>query len=364
MTDRNAHLKTALGLALAGLTLAGFTLAGCQSTESPTAGDPDPEPDLVYRIRSLVGPSVQNSTARAVNDSGEVVGSFGGLATAWTVDADGDASGPEVLLLPSGDPAVSSEALAINTGGQIVGKMGSGATSPGQGPTLPFVWTAGSGIVELPLPDGLDSGVAYDINDAGQITGGGAPGDECEWSTGGRVLVWTVDPTGEVVEVRDLGSLGGAGAIGHGITALGDVVGVLWEAGDQEPQSFLWSEHAVQILPAGGEALAVNDDGTVAGEWSGRAGVWSTAGLQVIGPLGSVAHGLNNDGVVVGEVLSGLDGERGLGFVFEDGTSSPLEALSGIDGSRSRGINAHGVVVGESYIPALGITEAVIWIRN
>jgi len=38
--------------------------------------------------------------------------------------------------------------------------------------------------------------------------------------------------------------------------------------------------------------------------------------------------------------------------------------LSGIDGSRARGINADGLIVGESYVPPLGVSEAVIWIPS
>ena len=340
---------------LAHLAVAALLFTGCDSAETaiaPVREDTDEGP--TYRVRSLAGPAALSSVARALNDAGQVVGALGGIATRWTVDSDGDASAPLPLLLPTGEPATASEALATNASGLIVGRMG-------LDPVLPFVWSETGGVRPLPLPEGLASGVAYDLNDGGVIIGGGAETPEFHWRDGGRILLWIVDAAGSVEEVRDLGSFGSSGALGHGVSAHGEIVGVRADGGGAL-ESFVWSDGLLRALPAGGEALAVNDQGTVVGTWSDRAARWTTAGLEWVGPPGSVAHGLNNDGVVVGEVRGGGDVQRGIGFVFQAGVSLPLEALSGIDGARARAINSQGLIVGESYVPGIGVSEAVVWV--
>ncbi len=340
------HLVALLAL------MVGWGLGGCVETDSVAGPEDEPEPTRRHRVVPLAGPS-SSSTAEDLSDTGWVVGSIGGRASVWVVDTAGGVSSVEVLD-PEGS-ADSSSALAVNNSGQVVGWRRNGAV-------LPFVWTRASGMVGLPLPPGLSSGIAFGLNDSGQIVGGGATGPEFDPAAGGRVLVWTVDAAGAPIDLTDLGTFGGDGAVGRAINEHGDIAGDLWRGA--EVASFLRKGEELEHLPPQTQALAVNAEGKVAGSWSDQAALWASGSMQAIGPLGSVASDLNDADEIVGEVFGPVETGQGLGFIRTADAIQFLEGLSTIDGTRARGVNAAGFIVGESYVPTAGASEAVMWIPN
>jgi probable HAF family extracellular repeat protein len=169
-------------------------------------------------------PPVPSSTARDLNDRGQVVG------TSWSADGGPHAvrweAGQVVALgpLPGGSHC---EAYAVNNAGQVVGW-----SETADGETHAVRWADG-GITDL----GAFS--AADINDRGQIVG---------WSDGTAVL-W------QDGGITDLGALPGASESGAtAINEAGQVVG--WSGlGYGDFHAVLWADGRIidlGTLPAEG----------------------------------------------------------------------------------------------------------------
>ena len=333
-------------------------LIGCPASDPVGTGTPSDQEQPSYRIFALVQPGVATfSVAYDVNDAGQIVGSIEGTRSVlWMIDDAGFVTEQLDLGTPDRPSPTLSEARGINNLGQVVGWTLTDAMRP-------FIWTADGGMRDLGLPDGLESGLAYGINDAGQIVGSGSPDTDFSWAEGGRVLFWSVDADGTLVETRDLGSLDGVAARGHAINGVGQITGSILFAGASTPETFLWTEgEQVQRLPLGSEALALNDSEEVAGEFSERAAVWSSGALETIGPDGSLARGINNEGHVVGEIQPRADFGKMIGFLWRDGLTHLLETPSQADHARARSVNEAGLVVGESFVPGVNIGEAALWV--
>lgn len=75
---------------------------------------------------------------------------------------------------------------------------------------------------------------------------------------------------------------------------------------------------------------------------------------------------MSEAGAIVGEIPTGPGGEaedlKGRGFVFANDRWAFLEALSSLDHSRARAVNASGFIVGESYIPEVRVSDAAFWV--
>ncbi len=136
----------------------------------------------------------QNSTASAINDHGEVVGSadtsdgFTFHAYLWTA-----ADGLQDLGTLGGD-YIKSEAFAINARHQVVG---SGLDFLDN--SLAFLWTRTGGMQCLGTLGGATSG-AYGINSAGQVVGSAA-----DFDGNTHAFLWA-----EGQGMQDLGTLGGS----------------------------------------------------------------------------------------------------------------------------------------------------------
>lgn len=250
-------------------------LAACgpSDTSIPTVvSEKEDEKAPAYRIRPLVSAlSSKRSHAYAINDSGVIVGVWGDRPVRWVLDGSGGAS-PALPLQGEGDESERGEAIGVSESGSVVGWVGSDTVRP-------FLWDQDSGMRVLDLPDDLVGGVAYGVNDLGQIVGSGSVDPAFDDPRTGHVLLWTTDGEGAVPAVEDLGTFEGIGARGHAINAGGDIVGVVWEDAETK-DGFLWARgQPLRQVPLESEILALNDRGDVVGVWDGRAALWSGGGV-------------------------------------------------------------------------------------
>lgn len=245
---------------------------------------------------------VNFSSAKAISDSGTVVGESGS-STGMRAFLWRSGSGLRNLGdLPGGTN--SSSAYGVNASGTVVGVSGA-ATGP-----RAFVWDDVNGMVNLgDLPGGLDSSIAYGISHVGQIVGAGTV------VSGTRAFRWTV------AGFLNLGDLPGGDdySVGLGITSQGYVVGQSGAANGRH--GFRWTilEGLVDIGDLSGgsgtsAAYSANEAGVIVGystspvgnravRWDPRAGLVDLNLLISISTPGWVlleARGINNRGQICG----------------------------------------------------------------
>jgi len=229
----------------------------------------------------------------------------------------------------------------------------------------------------------LGPGIAYGINDAGLVVGGGGQAFTWDSTNGWQPLqtfgenglsdAYGVSPSGLIVgeapspiqghprhavlydqgTVTDLGTFGGPLSAARGVNDAGQVVG--WAETDdpyEDEHAFLWdSQNGLQDLGTLGglasTAWAINSSGLVVGHsFDGpRAFVWdSVSGMHDIGGgIRSGAYGVNDTGQVVGgQVVSSSNGDA---FLYDGGTLTDLGNL-GHGVAAALAINEAGVIVG------------------
>ena len=232
----------------------------------------------------------------------------------------------------------------------------------------------------------LGLGIAYGINDAGLVVGGGGPTGAFTWdSIHGRQNLepfgitdhlsdaFGVSPKGLIVgaaqpfpdsprhaflydhgAVTDLGTFGGALSAARGVNDAGQVVG--WAYTDRGlTHAFLWdSQNGLQDLSPDGNpamAFAINSSGLIAGftccDTDGtHAVVWdSMGGMSDIASGGVVtqAFGVNDAGQVVGgHVVNSSNSDA---FLYDGGTLTDLGNL-GHGVAAALAINDAGIIVG------------------
>ncbi len=228
----------------------------------------------------------QGSSARAINDSGQVVGGGGRAiySAAAAVLFDSTGHGDNIILAWGGEVV---GACSINNSGQIVGEGWSDAIlfdPTGQGNNIH-----------------LGSGRASSINDGGLIVGSTGP-------QGGGERATLFDATGHRANVF-LGTLGGAASSAQAINNDGQIVG--WAANSSG------SAHATLFDPTGNGqnvdlglsqsgANSINDHGQIVGYSVGdgyRAVLFDPTGQGNNIDLGpGIAWSINNSGQVVGGI--------------------------------------------------------------
>jgi len=185
-----------------------------------------------------------NSSAYAVNDSGEVVGQAGGRAFLYSGGTMTDLGFLPVLF--------PIRATGINNSGQIVGEA---ATPSG---TRAFLFADGT-FTDLGTLPGDTKSSAYAINDSGQVVGYAGSQDD-----GHRHAFLYGNGT-----MTDLGTLGGIESFAYAVNDSGQVVGHSQTAGGYS-QPFLYSNGTMTNLGTvpglnGAYPWAINDSGQVAG---------------------------------------------------------------------------------------------------
>ena len=282
------------------------------------------------------------SSAEAVNDRGDVVGSSTTAAGEW--HAFLWSRGRMMDLGTVG--GAYSVALDLNNRGEVVG-----VSYTESGESYPFLWADG----RMTALEGRNCS-AEAINDHGQVIGN-CMSYPVMWE-GGRLTYLIGHGLGQNATVRD-------------IDDTGRIVGGYPTDGSLHAYRRDRRGEPVDLGTLGAhfsEALAVNRRGEVAGraDSSGdqHAFFWSGGRMVDVGTLGgpfSEAFGLNDRGQVVGH--ASVDLMTLHGFVWQRGSMTDLGVLP-LGGrrpvSRAADINRHGMVVGTST--ASGFEwHAVVW---
>ena len=311
---------------------------------------------MVTDLGTLKGDNT--SLALAINNSGQAVGYSYNInyatnnTTAEHAALFSTTGGANTDLGTLG--GIYSTATAINDRGQIVGS----ASMPGDTTSHATLFSiTGTANVDLGTLGGTYSS-ANAINNKGQMVGYSFTSDNTAWhatlfnTTGGANV--------------DLGTLGAPGSVATAINDKGQVVG--WaDTPDSVSHATLFSITGGAAINLGGiysNANAINDRGQVVGQASmpgniyGEATLFSTTGGASI-PMGAsgAAVAINNNGQVVGDTVRSP-------FLWENGVATYLSSLidqrSGWILLYAAGINDRGQIVGEGYNRGIGQYHAVL----
>ncbi|HWJ04928.1 MAG TPA: choice-of-anchor D domain-containing protein [Steroidobacteraceae bacterium] len=262
-----------------------------------------------------------SSIGYAINASGLVAGTATDSTGTYGFVSSGNGAPPRKIVNTLG--GVNTYARDVNDSGQVTG-----SAHMGNGFSHPFVWKAGSPMLDLGALDdeGYPDAGGRAINASGQVAG--TAGDQ----TGGfRAFIWKNDGT----PLLDLGSLGGYRTSACCINASGQVAGNSSVSSAAHPHAFLWRNDGTRML----------DLGTLArGSLSG-------------------ANALNDAGQVAGWSYTYFY-KRPHGFVWlNDGT--PMKDLGTFGGTTSNAadINASGQVTGSAKLTGDTVEHAFLW-RN
>ena len=239
----------------------------------------------------------QFAYANAISEDGTIVVGYASdgitfRATRWVRSGAGwiaDALPPQNGF----DYCFANETSA--DGSLIVGYCSSGSF------TAAIAWRSG-------FPLTLGAGIAWSVNDAGEIAG---------TSGNDQGVIWTL-PSGS----QNIGTLGGLSTAAYAINEKGGVVGFSNLPNNAGYHAFLWTERRemVDLGALGGAyslALDVNDANQAVGYlWSDDGGaflvqhaaLWArgkTLDLGVpLGSIGSEANAITNSGMIVGTIFS------------------------------------------------------------
>ena len=191
-------------------------------------------------------PGNDGCSARAINNRGEIVLWCGG-ATVWRKGE----------LTPIGSPpGFSSFPAAINDAGMVAGSL-----SDGSARSRGFVWDAGTTTVLEP-PPGMDLASAGAIDAHGTVVG----------NVGRASVVDSYEPAvwryGKVTPLA--GTWGVFHGVAWGINDHGDVVGAGHDAAHLPGQpggAFVWSRGRFRFLPPGSIANDINERGVAVGRF-------------------------------------------------------------------------------------------------
>ena len=245
-------------------------------------------------------------------------------------------------------------ALGMNSHGDVVGFADTATDG-----TTAFLYTTESGMIDieslLPANSGWDLYAASDINDGGQIVGGG--------SHNGFQSAYRFTPATETspAVIEDLGNLGSPWAEATAINNQGAVVGAADNA-DGSQRAFFWTE-ATGMLEVTGDyqttrAYDINERGEIVGNIRVDGVIHAfryTPGVGMI-DLGYIklarggtslgwGKGINNSGQVAGTASAGRSFVHAFRYTDTVGIED-LGVIGGTEKSYGEAINAVGDVVG------------------
>ncbi len=295
------------------------------------------------------------SSAYDINNIGEVVG----IAT----DAAGVRrrviwqNGVIVDTLPQASAATAT-AWQMNESRQFVGVAVINSKF-----AYGLFWDHGVAIPVQPLPGTAASGAAANgINSTGLVAGGGTGGG------GGVPLYQHAGIWQNGLLQQDIGVMpGGNFSMAYDINDAGQVTGTGTAAGGPfgRQYAFIWQNGVFTKLPEipgnySSVGRSINASGVVAGQSNGGDPVvWKNGVLYPLSfpnRLANTIYEINDPGDVVGTV-----GNRGALWRNGEYIELPLWPGASVLDAKARGINNQGVVVGESYFPPGQGVHAVSW---
>lgn len=135
---------------------------------------------------------------------------------------------------------------------------------------------------------------------------------------------------------------------------------VLWEAGRAQPLPTVGGDSDGIALVINNRGQAVGDTGDCAGAIHGV--LWENGTAFSLPDLGAgaVAHGINDQGQIVGLVGS-ADGTTVYGALWQNGALTNLRTLPGDFAALATGINNRGQVVGSTLDSGFNWSHGFIW---
>ncbi len=263
---------------------------------------------------------------------------------------------------------------AINDEGVVVG-TGSIINSDGEFRDRAYVWQSGLGFTAILDPEQADLGSnANDVNNAGQVVGvyrySGFDRQGFVYEVGADPNDYTLLP---FLDGSDTDN--GARQFANAINDEGVIAGAARTQSGEVTQAVRWvpdglGGYVIEELggPAGStfsNSFDINDVGTIVGnanDGQSRAVIWHIDGtfetIDIpLGDFSTSARGINNEGIVVGDVVSSAGNYA---FIYVDGMLIDLNTL--IDGpsdfvrlTNVRGINDRGQIVGFGELESGGI---------
>ena len=296
------------------------------------AGGGDKAPAYTVAQLDDGGGAFTNGVARALNDTGLVVGQVENAATSEVFGACWELSGSQWqlrLLTDTGDGAV---AFGVNRAGEIVG-----GGYDADGHARAFYWAAPTAPpVTLPPVSGNVQSVARSINNAGVVCGYlvhppvyDDDGNSLYWlreavawrvnlvdgqpSVFGPVPLPTLDDQSLALAITDNDSDGAAEIVGGFCTAANNVrtAAVAWTV-QSHPDGSLTADPLPMIVENGDAgASGVNNLGIICGDigFPNEAVVWSGGVARPLNPNRmalTVTQGINDAGVIVGYGGTGI----------------------------------------------------------
>jgi probable HAF family extracellular repeat protein len=273
------------------------------------------------KIPDKNGEDFCGSTALALTHSGHTCAPF-----LWR---DGTMIALPRLRNSSGKEGSNGAAMKINDFGIAAGTAENAeldSTCPGASVSpqtiefKPVIWTR-SGVQELPTVDGNPDGIAFAINDLGQVVGGTGTCGPFNTTEGNNLtplhaVLW------QNGKATDLGNLGGDGKFfgifANSLNNYGQVVGASDTKGDASFHAFLWQKgHITDLGTLPGDSyslgIAIGNNGLVVGAsidatFTPRAALWrngTPTDLNTLVPANSTLHletacSINDKGEIIG----------------------------------------------------------------
>lgn len=260
------------------------------------------------------------------------------------------------LGLPAG--YTNSSAKAVNDKGQVTGEINHGTQF-----SHAFLYSDGR-MTDLGTLPGFTDSVGNAINDGGEVTGVATKADPTDKSANPALIVHAF--TARAGALQDLRPLGRALYMSSGINTTGQVVGGVITLRDQN-RAFVYHDGRVTVLDelivnvgAGWklqEADGINDGGDIVGSgfhngvlhaFLYHGGEVTDLNRYLLAPSDWVlerAEGINNKGNIV---CLGQRGQTSHAFLFRSGVMADLGALADFPNLVEAHLNNSGQVVGKA----------------
>ncbi len=281
-----------------------------------------------------------------------------------------DGSVTALDVLPGG---VNSQTTWISASGLIVGSSENGVIDPALGvpEARAVLWTKDGQVNDLGTLPGGNESVAFAVNSRGQVAGFSNndvldPVSLAGLPTQARSFLW------QNGAMQDLGTLGGTDGVAFDINERGQIAGFSYTNSDATLNPFFWQNGTMTDIGSLGGTFGIpnwlNSRGQVVG-YSNLAGdathhgfLWDRGTLTDVGTLGgdnSEANWISDSGLVTGRAdVPGSLAHHG--FLWRHGVMTDLGVIDGDACSTGSGVNSRGQVVGDAGVCFVG-GRAWLW---